>query len=50
MTTDVCVICGAPIPEGRQVCPECDERAAKKKSPKSAPPKKRGPHKKKRHF
>ena len=50
MTTDICVICGAPIPEGRQVCPECDERAAKKKSPKTAPRKKLVPGRKKRHF
>lgn len=23
-TTDVCVCCGAEIPEGRQVCPACE--------------------------
>lgn len=21
-----CICCGAPIPEGRQVCPECERR------------------------
>ena len=40
MTTDICIICGAPIPEGRQVCPECLDRTAKKKQPKKEPPKK----------
>lgn len=24
-----CVICGAVIPEGRQVCPECDQGSRK---------------------
>ena len=23
---DVCVMCNEPIPEGRQVCPECEEK------------------------
>lgn len=22
--TDTCVCCGAPVPEGRMVCPECE--------------------------
>lgn len=22
-----CICCGSPIPEGRQVCPECERRA-----------------------
>ncbi|MBO7170546.1 MAG: hypothetical protein J6W28_05140 [Clostridia bacterium] len=40
MTNDICVICGATVPEGRQVCPECAERATKKKaSPPTQPPK-----------
>ena len=26
---DRCVICGAIIPEGRQVCPECDQGSRK---------------------
>lgn len=21
---DYCLICGAPVPEGRQICPECE--------------------------
>ena len=27
--TDVCVCCGAEIPEGRQVCPVCENRGDK---------------------
>lgn len=27
--TDVCVCCGAEIPEGRQVCPACENREDK---------------------
>ena len=23
---DTCVCCGAPVPEGRMVCPACEER------------------------
>ena len=23
---NTCVCCGSPIPEGRQVCPECERR------------------------
>ena len=26
-TTEQCVCCGAVIPEGRQVCPNCERRA-----------------------
>lgn len=26
MDDNRCVICGAVIPEGRQVCPECEEK------------------------
>ena len=48
MTTDICIICGAPIPEGRQVCPECLDRTSKKKQTPTEPPKKPGFCKKKR--
>ena len=24
---NTCVCCGSPIPEGRQVCPECEDKA-----------------------
>ncbi len=24
--TDTCVCCGEPVPEGRQVCPQCERR------------------------
>lgn len=27
---DYCVCCGAPVPEGRQVCPICEAKAEKK--------------------
>lgn len=27
--TDVCVCCGAEIPDGRQVCPACENRGDK---------------------
>jgi len=23
---EVCVVCGAPVPEGRQICPNCEEK------------------------
>lgn len=26
MDDNRCVICGAVVPEGRQVCPECEEK------------------------
>lgn len=26
MDKNLCVICGTEIPEGRQVCPECEEK------------------------
>lgn len=26
--TDVCVCCGAPVPEGRMVCPQCERGIA----------------------
>lgn len=29
MKDDTCVCCGREIPEGRQVCPDCEARAAK---------------------
>ena len=25
--SDLCIVCGAPIPEGRQVCPKCEKTA-----------------------
>lgn len=25
MNEETCVICGAPIPEGRMVCPNCEK-------------------------
>ena len=25
LVCDFCIICGAPIPEGRMVCPNCEE-------------------------
>lgn len=28
MSEDTCVACGAPVPEGRMVCPICEARAA----------------------
>ena len=24
---DTCVCCGKPVPEGRQVCPDCEKKA-----------------------
>lgn len=27
MSADTCLVCGAIIPEGRQVCPTCEKRA-----------------------
>ena len=24
MAVDICVVCGAPVPEGRHVCPSCE--------------------------
>lgn len=29
---DVCVICGCVIPEGRQICPDCEEKWGKSRS------------------
>ena len=26
MNEETCIICGSPIPEGRQVCPQCEKR------------------------
>jgi uncharacterized Zn finger protein (UPF0148 family) len=50
MTTDNCVVCGVPVPEGRQVCPECAARPVKKKAdaPAKPTPKKTLREKKKR--
>lgn len=31
MTAEFCVCCGEIIPEGRQVCPNCEEKANKSK-------------------
>lgn len=28
---DTCVCCGAPVPEGRMVCPQCEAAAYDKK-------------------
>ncbi|MCD8396110.1 MAG: hypothetical protein LUD12_02795 [Lachnospiraceae bacterium] len=30
MDADRCIICGAIIPEGRQACPSCEQRAGRK--------------------
>lgn len=30
MNDNRCVCCGAIIPEGRQVCPSCEKKAARK--------------------
>lgn len=27
---ETCICCGAPIPEGRQVCPKCEKEWKKK--------------------
>ena len=32
MNNNRCVICGAIIPEGRQVCPLCERKASKRKT------------------
>lgn len=29
---DVCAICGCVIPEGRQICPDCEEKWGKSRS------------------
>ena len=50
MTTDNCVVCGIPVPEGRQVCPECTERAAKKKTHEPVPSPKEISIKRRRRF
>ena len=31
MTADFCVCCGEMIPEGRQVCPECEQKYSQSK-------------------
>lgn len=31
MTADFCVCCGEMIPEGRQVCPECEQKYSRNK-------------------
>lgn len=31
MTAEFCVCCGEIIPEGRQVCPDCEQKAAQNK-------------------
>ena len=35
---DKCVSCGAVIPEGRQVCPQCERKAAKMESKRKYKP------------
>lgn len=27
--SDLCIVCGAPIPEGRQICPRCEKQTIK---------------------
>ena len=34
MTSDTCVVCGNPVPEGRQLCPVCSAFLKKEKEPR----------------
>lgn len=31
LVNDICVCCGAPVPEGRQICWECENKPIKEK-------------------
>ena len=33
MSTNTCIVCGAEIPEGRQVCPLCEYKAEHRTAP-----------------
>lgn len=34
---DICIVCGTPIPEGRQICPNCEREAEKYDQPYEKP-------------